>query len=135
MFVHFKRSIEYVVRHASTYQGVIFWMRRRPVFLHHRSNGKSWIQKWLRENASQISKLNGRNYVPPPLTTKADISTLVLKSRPNISVAKKQEPFIIYDEMNYPVNDELYEKLKQITDKIKKSVASTPKSEYNIYLS
>lgn len=105
------------------------------VFHHLRCPGKSWIQRWLNENASHSSKLNERNSVLLPRTTKEDISTLALKNRPNISVGKTRNDLVIYvDEMDYPINEELVQKLNEITRLMKTSVAQTPKSEYNIYI-
>lgn len=105
------------------------------VFHHPRCPGKSWIQRWLNENASHNSKLSVKSSVPLLPTTKVDISTLALKSKPNISVAKKAPPIVIYyDEMDYPIDEELVRKLDEITKLMKTSVAQTPKSEYNIYI-
>lgn len=105
------------------------------VFHHPRCPGKSWIQRWLNENASHSLRLKERNSVLLPPTTKEDISTLAQKNRPNISVGKTRNDLVIYvDEMDYPVNEELVEKLNEITRLMKTSVAQTPKSEYNIYI-
>lgn len=110
-----------------------------PVFRHHRRQGKSWIQRWLNENASLNSKLSERSSVLPPRITKADINTLAQKNKPSISVGSSPyiidtKQFIIFDELSYPVDEELIQKLRQITDKMKNPVAETPKSEYNIYI-
>ena len=68
------------------------------VYHRDRRHGKSWILRWLKENEQLLKKLNERNSVPLPRTTKADTSTSPPKSKRSTLGGNRYE-FIIFDEL------------------------------------